>query len=244
MIALHRLLLAVAAGGLVVAVAACDSQSDDLVSREIVEQIPWDPPDSWTYALIDDGDKIGTGVLSVEREGDEFVFTQEFAFPDRDITDDVVVRTEADTLFPVTTSRTLDGEDGVRQCDATYDSPIVTVVDESDEGSREDELDYPLPAYDSWMDIFLWATIDFGEGFATPYVDILVCKLAKPDLLGAELEVVGQEEVTVPGGRFDAWHVEYSAGGDTQDLWYTTDDAHTMVRYDSGQLVFELESEP
>lgn len=230
--------------GIFALAGACDSASDELVSREIVEQIPWDPPQSWTYALIDDGDKIGTGVLSIERDGDEFVFTQEFEFPDRDITDDVVVRTDADTLFPVSTSRTLDGEDGVRQCDATYAPPIVTVLDESDEGSREDELDYPLPAYDSWMDIFLWATIDFGEGFATPYVDILVCKLSKPDLLGAELEVVGEEQVTVPAGRFEAWHVEYSAGGDTQDVWYTTDDAHTMVRYDSGQLVFELESGP
>lgn len=232
------ILLAVTA----LALAACSNNDDDLIAREIVSVIPWDPPQEWSYAISQDDDEIGTGRLSVREVTGELVFTQEFDFPDRDITDDAVVRTDAIDLFPVSTSRTVDGEEGVRTCTAEYSSPDVSVHDESEEGERDDVLEYPLPAYDSWMDIFLWATIDFSVGYETPYVDVLVCKLAKPDLLGTRLKVVEQEEITVPAGTFEAWHLEIKSGGETQHAWYTADEARTLVRYDNGpgELVFEL----
>lgn len=237
---MRRLVLLLSLAAL--ALAACSNSDDDLIAREVVSTIPWDPPQSWTYNLLDDDDEIGTGVLSVEGDGDDLVFTQEFAIPDEDITDDVTVHASAADLSPVSAERTLDGGEGIRHCTADYSSPDVSVHDESDEGERDDVLEYPSPSYDSWLDIFLWATIDFSVGYETPYVDVLVCKLARPDLLGTRLKVVEQEEITVPAGTFDTWHLEIKSGGDTQDAWYTADDARTLVRYDNSQLIFELES--
>ena len=48
----------------------------------------------------------------------------------------------------------------------------------------------------------------------------------------------------MPAGTFDAWHLEIESGGETQDAWYTTDDAHTLLKYDNGESTFELTEAP
>jgi hypothetical protein len=56
------------------------------------------------------------------------------------------------------------------------------------------------------------------------------------------LKVKAIEEVTVPAGTFRAWRLEIRSGGRTQKAWYADDARRTLVRYDNGDLVFELES--
>ena len=51
-----------------------------------------------------------------------------------------------------------------------------------------------------------------------------------------------KEEVEVPAGTFQAWRLEIRSGGRTQKAWYADDGPRTLVRYDNGDLVFELES--
>ena len=170
--------------------------------------------------------------------------TQSFAIPDEEITDVIEAQVASETLRPRAVERTIDGPEGKRECGAEY-SPTensVTVFQRAGTDERTDVLEVPPEHYDSWSDLFLWRTIEFFEGNEVKYVDVLSCSLAKPDLLSVVLKVKEMEEVTVPAGTFQAWRLEIRSGGRTQKAWYADDDRRTLVRYDNGDLVFELES--
>ena len=61
-------------------------------------------------------------------------------------------------------------------------------------------------------------------------------------MLPVVLKVKKTEEITVAAGTFEAWRLEIRSGGRTQKAWYANDEQRTLVRYDNGDLVFELES--
>lgn len=226
--------------------AACTEDSGDLVARDIVSEIPWTAAESAQYQLLQGDDVKGSGAISLTINGTTVKFTQAFEIPDENITDTVTVDARGETLRPQVVERTIDGPEGKRECAASY--PIapginsVKVDQQAGEDARTDELDIPPQHYDSWTDLFLWRTIEFFEGNEVQYVDVLSCSLAKPDLLSVVLKVKEIEQVTVPAGTFQAWRLEIRSGGRTQKAWYADDDRRTLVRYDNGDLVFELES--
>jgi hypothetical protein len=169
-------------------------------------------------------------------------FTQEFDFPNRDITDDVEALANASTLAPATVTRAIDSPDGARNWDVAYDGSEVTVVQSTDDDERTDTIDIPQTSYDTWTDLFLWRTIDFREGYEVRYQAVVTADFAKPDVISIVLKVTGLETVTVPAGTFDAWRMEIRSGGRTQKAWIANDAERTLVRYDNTELVFELES--
>jgi len=228
---------------LAVYAVACDSGDSELVARDIVSDIPWDSAETARYRLLQGDDEKGTGELTLLPDTDVVRMTQLFTIPEEEITDVVEAVVATATLRPLEVRRIIDGPEGKRECNAAY-SPLnsVTVVQRAEEDERTDELDIPPQHYDSWSDLFLWRTIEFFEGNEVKYVDVLSCSLAKPDLLSVVLKVKEIEEVTVPAGTFQAWRLEIRSGGRTQKAWYADDDRRTLVRYDNGDLVFELES--
>lgn len=227
---------------LIALAAACSGGSDDLVARDVVSQVPWSVLETARYRLLQGDDVKGSGELGVEEESGRLVFKQSFEIPSEEVTDDIVVEATVETLRPQIVRRTIDGPEGKRECEARYEGGVVTVEQRAEEEERTDELDIPSQHYDSWSDIFLWRTLDFFEGNELRYVDVLSCSLAKPDLLPVVLKVKEIEEVTVPAGTFQAWRLEIRSGGRTQKAWYADNEARTLVRYDNGDLVFELES--
>lgn len=224
---------------LVVLAAACADGSRDLVGHEVVKQVPWTGPETARYRVTQ-GDLEGTGVLSIEPRDGELLLRQEFQggeFRDR-----VSAVVDAATMRPRRVSRVIEGPDGTRECRGDYEGGVVVVEDRSGEDVRTDELDVPSPSYDSWTDIFLWRTVQFVPGFEVSYVDVRACKLAKPELISVTLKVVGREEVEVPAGTFQTWRVEIRTGGRTQKAWFADLPEKTLVRYDNGFQLFELES--
>lgn len=224
--------------------AACSEDSGELVARDIVSEIPWESPESAQYRLLQGDDLKGSGTLSLGEQGGFTRMVQAFEFPEEEITDMVVADLDPQTLRPKLVVRTIDGPEGKRECTAQYSSTAnsVTVDQKAGGDERTDVLEIPPQHYDSWSDLFLWRTIDFFEGNELKYVDVLSCSLAKPDLLSILLKVKEIEEVTVPAGTFQAWRLEIRSGGRTQKAWYADDARRTLVRYDNGDLVFELES--
>ncbi|MEX0681949.1 MAG: DUF3108 domain-containing protein [Dehalococcoidia bacterium] len=221
-------------------VAAC-SGGDSVVSRDVVDQIPWPETETATYRVLnDDAKEVGTMVLTVEPgEEGETVLRQHFDFPETGFTNDAEVVVDSAELQPRSSRFQIDGPEGVLDCEATYEGSEVKVHRVGEDGARDDTLDVPSVAHDSWSDLFVWRTITFSQGFDTAYTDMLSCVLAKPQRLEIKLDVTGSEEVEVPFGTFEAWRVEIEAGRD-QKAWFTTDDAHILVRYDNGEQVFEL----
>jgi hypothetical protein len=222
--------------------AACSGGSDELVAQDVLSEIPWSVPETTQYRLLHDDDTKGSGELKIAMQDGALVLTQNFDIPDQSITDTIRVEADPQNLRPKIVQRTIDGPEGKRECKATYSGNEVTVVQQAKDENRTDRLAVPGQHYDSWSDLFLWRTLKFFEDEELRYVDVLTCSLTKPDLLAVVLKVKSREEVTVPAGTFQAWRLEIRSGGRTQKAWYADDAAHTLVRYDNGDLVFELES--
>jgi len=221
---------------------ACSGGEDELVASDVVSAIPWTAPETARYRLLQGDDVKGSAELQIEESGGALVLRQNFNIPDEDVTDSVLVEVDPETLRPKIVERTIDGPEGRRQCEAVYGDGVVTIEQRTEEDERTDTLSVPEQHYDSWSDLFLWRTLDFFEGQELKYVDVLSCSLAKPDLLPVVIKVKETEEVTVPAGTFQAWRLEIRSGGHTQKAWYANDERRTPVRYDNGDLVFDLES--
>jgi Protein of unknown function (DUF3108) len=222
--------------------AACSGGEDELEPRDIVTEIPWSGPESFQYRLLQGDDVKGTGELTLSVTESTFVMEQAFEIPEAEIVDSISAEVEADTLRPRRIERVIDGPEGERRCEASYSENTVTVEQRAEEDERTDTLTVPDEHYDSWSDLFLWRTVEFFEDQELKYVDVLSCSLAKPDILSVVLKVKEKEEVAVPAGTFEAWRLEIRSGGRTQKAWYADDERRTLVRYDNGDLVFELES--
>ena len=149
---------------------------------------------------------------------------------------------DAGSLRPQSVERVINGPQGERRCQAQYVGSVATVTQRSEKDERTDRLDVPIGSYDSWSDLFLWRTLAFAQDFEITYSDVLSCTLAKPQVMPVALKLMDKETVSVPGGTFQTWRLEIRSGGRTQKAWYSDDQARTLVRYDNGDLVFELES--
>jgi len=204
--------------------------------------IPWSVPESRSYKLFNDEEEIGSAELSIEpgQQGNDR-FLQRFEFPGRQISDQVEVAASANTLAPSTVTRVVNGPDGRRTWDVTYDASKVTVVQEDEDDERTDTIDIPKTSYDTWTDLFLWRTLDFKEGYEVKYEAVVTADFTKPDVISIVLKVTGLETVSVPAGAFEAWRLEVRSGGRTQKAWIANDGQRTLVRYDNTELVFELE---
>ena len=221
---------------------ACTGEAAVRPGQVIVSNIPWDAPETARYRIVDGGDVKGSGVLRIVAKDDALIFSQSFLAPEQGITDEVSVETGAIDLLPRSVRRVIGGPEGERVCDASYAGGLAIVEQHSETDERTDELEVPAPSYDSWSDLFLWRTLPFAEDYEATYSDVLTCSLAVPEVLSVDLKVAELETVTVPAGTFQAWRLEVQSGGRTQKAWYADDQARTLVRYDNGNEVFELES--
>jgi len=236
-----RRLALVAAFGLLL--VGCGGGGEAVLSGEaVLTVIPWSAAETAHYRLLDGDDPKGTGTLRIEPQSSGVLLRQSFEIPDEGLSDDVSVEADGRTLTPRRVERTINGPEGKRTCVGDYSGSKVTVEQKAREDQRTDELDVPTRAYDSWSDLFLWRTIAFQEGYEASYPDVLTCTLVKPQILTVVLKLRRIEEVSVPAGTFQAWRLEIRSGGRTQKAWYSDDASHTLVRYDNGDLVFELES--
>lgn len=239
-----RFAFGVAGLTLLLLLTACGSGTK-VKSNEIVDTIPWTAPETTKYRVLDNDDKErGTLEMTVEEDGDTYVLRQHFEFPDDDFVNESEVVVDATTLMPQTVHYEIDGPEGLISCEGAYDGGVVHVHNVRTDGEKDDDLDVPNFRYDSWSDLFVWRTIRFSQSYDIEYADVVACQApAGPQLLGTKIEVKGGETVEVPAGTFDTWKVEIKAGRD-QKAWFTTDDSHTLVKYDNGVDVFELVEGP
>jgi hypothetical protein len=240
-----RRLLPLATLATLLLATACAS-NETITSADIVSQIPWSGPETVDYRVLDnDDDPVGFLTLSIEEEAaGAWRLRQSFDFPDKGFTNEAEVIVDGSTLQPESSTFKIVGPDGNLDCSAEYSTGRVETHRVGEDGEHDDTITIPNIAYDSWGDLFVWRTIEFGDGYEKDYADVLACTLSRPGKIGVSLKIDEREEVTVPAGTFDAWHLEIDSGGETQHAWYTTDDAHTLLKYDNGESTFELTSAP
>lgn len=228
------------AGALLLLLAAACSESDQpLVANEVVSTIPWPATESATYRVTQD-DIEGQCVLTIEVIGAETAFGQ--ACEGAGFTDTVTVVADSETLRPLSTERTITGPEGTVSCEATYDSATLNVTWTSPDDLRRSQLDVPQISYDTWGDLFLWRTLQYGENYDQNYIDVASCTnpRAEPETVGVRLTVDDIEQVAVPLGSYETWRLQIRSEGQTQDAWYSTGGDRILVKYDNGDQVFEL----
>jgi hypothetical protein len=219
---------------------ACTSQQN-LKSADIVMEIPWSVPETSTYRILQDDEIIGSAEMSIEEAEDgQLLLKQYFEFPDEGFVNDAEVIVDDQELQPVSTRFRIEGPEGDVNCEADYVGSEAIVHREYQDGELDEEIDVPQIAYDSWSDLFLWRTIEFVEGRDYEYTDVLSCTVAAPQRIGLKLEVKERRQITLHTGAADAWEVEIESGGETQTAWYSAEDDHHLLKYDNGQIIFEL----
>jgi hypothetical protein len=180
----------------------------------------------------------GSGVLRIESADGEITFTQ--VFESEEFRDGVMAVADAQTLRAKSVRRVIEGPEGPRHWEVEYRDSAALVIQRTEDDERRDEVSAPIRSYDSWTDIFLWRTIDFHEGYKAAYTDVLSATLAEPQVISQMLEVTGRETVEVPAGTFQAWRLEIRTSTGKQKAWFADDEARTLIRYDNGDIVFEL----
>jgi hypothetical protein len=232
-----RAALSIAALALL-ALAACTSETTTLSGEALVSDIPWLSSEEARYRLMDGGDEKGSGVLTIDTQGERVTFGQ--AFESEDFSDEAEAVVDGATMEPESVRRVIDGPEGERRWEAQYEDAAVTVVQKSEDDERRDKISVPTSSYDSWTDVFLWRTIDFRDGYESSYSDVLSATLARPQVISQTVRVKGKETVEVPAGKFEAWRLEIRSDEGSQEAWYADTDTRPLVRYDNGSLVFEL----
>ncbi len=222
----------------VLTMVACQGETSILSGEDIVSSIPWRAPEKASYRLLDGEEVIGSGLLSIESAHGEITFSQEFK--SEEFRDETVAVVDAQTLRASSVQRVIEGPEGPRHWEVEYQDSTALVIQRTEDDERRDEVSAPTHSYDSWTDIFLWRTIDFHDGYEATYTDVLSATLSEPQVISQTLEVTGRETVEVPAGTFQVWRLEVRSSGGKQRAWFADDEARTLVRYDNGDIVFEL----
>ncbi len=238
MTVLRAALLLAALSFAILPMAACQGETSILSGEDIVSNIPWRAPEEARYRLLDGEEAKGGGILRIESTDGETTFTQ--VFENEEFRDEVVAVADAQTLRARSVQRVIEGPEGPRRWEVQYQGSTALVIQHTEDDERRDEVSAPTHSYDSWTDIFLWRTIDLHEGYEATYADVLSATLAEPQVISQVLEVTGRETVEVPAGMFHTWRLEIRTSAGKQRAWFADDEARTLVRYDNGDIVFEL----
>jgi hypothetical protein len=245
---LRRLTLA-ATLVLIIAAVAC---GDDTLKagNQIVVDIPWTAPESYSYVLVDDdGTEQGDGTLSVVEDGGQLVIIQDFSDEEGN-SDRSLLTVDPQTLAPSAGSRAIvdaeadrrvqldtqygelsDGSYGVRIRERNYDP----ASGDEPNSERCNALKLPENAYDNDSSLFLWRTIDFEEDRDVVYAASIANRRLRRNVT---LSVIRQERVETPAGTFDAWYTAILAEGQSHEAWFATTDDHKLLKYDNDNVVF------
>ncbi|HEY8491036.1 MAG TPA: DUF3108 domain-containing protein [Dehalococcoidia bacterium] len=230
--------------------AACNSQPSLRGTEDVpIRDIPWSDGEETHYALRnDDGERIGSGTLRIERDGETYRLTQSYqahteANRSPTDTDEMVSVVQAADLKPVRFERRANNDDELYQVEAEFAGDQVLATFTRGNRSQDRETSLPEQAYDNESLVFLWRAMPLEDEFSARIVaiafDVVGRSILKPV---ATLRVVQQERVEVPAGAFNTWRVEALTGGRTVTAWIGVEAPHYLVKYDSGRnVVYELE---
>jgi hypothetical protein len=223
-------------------VAAACSDGEDVVTQDIVTNIPWVDGERLEYVAYDDEgeDEVGTGVLIATLDGDRYELS--LAYEGDKSTDKTELVVDATTVKPFTQRRDIDTDQDDTLLEGEYNdaemvADIKLTVNDGDpqETVRRLEEHY----YDNESSLYLWRTIPFAEDYEASYYAVLLNRESNTTVT---LRVTGREQVTVPAGTFDTWVVEIEAGGVKQTAWFSDTSEHWLVQYDNTLNVFRLSS--
>jgi hypothetical protein len=197
-------------------------------------------PEELHYILLDeDGNRVATGVHTIEQDGANIVLRTHYESPNGN-SDTTTVVVNALTLKPDSSVREIinDNPDDEDRIEVEYRENEVIIT----AGDRQSGLTVPEHSYDNDTSLFLWRTIAFQEGYEASYVTVITNQRSEAQVI---LRVPRKETVTVPAGEYEAWRLDIITSNARQTAWYADTPARPLLRYDNDRgVLWELATAP
>lgn len=238
---------------LVVALVGCTVAAPSVKPAEVFAAAPWRAGERHEYRLRNStGDEIGRGVLTTKQEGDRLVLEQVYTEAKtpagaQPVRDQIALTVDAKTLRPLlgareTSSRDASGKAQTTRTSWTYRADgdrlrLATRVERAGARPDERELVVRSHAYDNEASLWLWRGIAFAEGYDQAYLSVNPFERRQQPVT---LRVPQREQVEVPAGTFDAWRILLRNGRAVRTAWMRSSPPHQVVRWDNGEVIFEL----
>lgn len=225
-----KLPLAVLAALAALLLTACGSS---VTTQVVAVQTPLPERERAVYRVQDkDGAEIGSAVFQIEPNQQGLALTQDYTFGEAQRDRSLVV-VDRDSMRPRIGERLVDDNGATYRTAMTYTPEEVTVVFTGERGDRTRSADIPETAYDNLESLFLWRTLEMGAGFTVSYVNVVVDpKRGTISRALAKVEVSGREEVRLADGAVvEAWRVDFTSAGVTNQAWYAVSPDRRLVKY-------------
>lgn len=178
------------------------------------------------------GAEIGRATLAIAASSDGLRLTQAYIFGAGERDESAVIVDPA-TMRPRSSERGVIDGDSTYRTTAVYQPTRVTVTFTGKApGEKVRGADISETAYDNLESLFLWRTITMGAGETVSYVNIVVDpKRGTISRALATVSVSGREEVKLASGTVEAWRVDFTSAGVTNQAWYAVDGTRRLVKY-------------
>jgi hypothetical protein len=204
---------------------------------------PWKPGDRTTYNVTTpDGQDAGTATFTIGGEFEAATLSANLmvgATQDR-----YQVGFDGKTFAPVSELRSIVTAQGTIDIRSEFHPGGATIEVIDHNGTVHNQLTLPDTYYINDQFLTILRALPFAQGYQGSLQ--IVPSQGDPATLAAVVTVTGQEDVTTPAGTITAWRVEadFESGNTTQVIWYSVEDPHYMVKYDTGRYVYLLTQKP
>jgi hypothetical protein len=228
--------------------AACDSGSDPPLSK-VFKTAPWQNPETYSYELRDQGDKV-TGTCDLKTTPNSQpgqTFLEHLCGNGKGDRDDRNATVDAQTLLPVTAKRTIFGIDqnSTATFTSTYTYPTVGL--HADENGKTHDTtrdlpkassDSPDPGYYDDESLF-WVVrgVPLEKNWEGSYDDI---NASLGTVFSTTVKVESTETLKVPAGTYTAWRVRVETNDDTNYFWVDQASPHEIVQATISDVTYKL----
>ena len=214
-----------------------------------VAHIPW--PDSEVTGYVvqtEQGTALGTFDTTISRDGNAYVMTSYTATGD--MTDEVVMRLNADDLKPISETRTVYVPLGTSLPEGTYvvrtqyyEGKLILEADlPDDEHQGPFDIKIPDDSYSNDQVWYLLRTLPFEKGYRGGYTNVIIWpNLQAPSVT---VTVVGTETVEAPAGTFDCHKLQLAIADTAINMWYAVAAPHYLIKYQKDNLLILLAELP
>ncbi len=207
---------------------------------------PWQNGETHTFRVTDvDGNRAGVAMYTItEGSGDDgkAQWSLQRVIQTQGDTETVTTKVSAAGFRPTSSYLERSNAAGTEIVDAQYNGATVDMVLTTRASvTTNQRAEVPSDVRDTPTLPMLVRALPLANGYATQ----INAFLPVADLLDrVTVSVVGDENVTVPAGAYDAWIVTLDTGNAVSRLWIAKAAPYPLVKYIDGRnkATFELES--
>ncbi len=212
----------------------------------IFNPAPWQDGETHTFRVTDvDGNRAGVATYAITAGAaadDEAMWSLLRTIQTQGDTEMTTTKVSAAGFRPASSYLERSNAAGTETVDAQYNGPAVDMVLTTRAAVQTNQrIETPSDVRETATLPMIVRALPLAAGYATQ----LNAFLPVAGLLDrVTVSVVGDEEVTVPAGAYDAWIVTLDTGDATSRLWIAKAAPYPLVKYIDGRnrATFELES--